>query len=87
MTKVNFGKIIIKNIEGNDMPVDVRPVFGNLLYMQGENIEECELGSKIYHSDGDIEIDEKQVDIVKSYAKRLPYVTRQAICDSVETKK
>ena len=41
--KVNFAKIIIKDIEGRDVQADFQRQLGNQLYMQGRDIEECEL--------------------------------------------
>ena len=79
MKKVNFGAIPVKDIEGNVIPVDVRKPLGNALYMQGQDIVECETGSKIYHSDGEIELDEKQVEAVRKFIGGYPFVTRNAI--------
>ena len=47
MKKVNFKEITIKDINGNDIVADFQKQLGNQLYMQGQNIEECELGKKI----------------------------------------
>lgn len=38
MVKVNFAKIIIKDIEGRDVQADFQWQLGNQLYMQGEVI-------------------------------------------------
>lgn len=48
MIKVNFSKIVIKDIEGRDVQADFQRQLGNQLYMQGRDIEECELGKRIY---------------------------------------
>lgn len=52
--KVNFSKIVIKDIEGRDVQADFQRQLGNQLYMQGRDIEECELGKRIYFADGDV---------------------------------
>lgn len=81
MTKIDFSKIKVTDIEGNEVPMDVRFLFGNMLYMQGVNVEECELGREIFKQSPDkpLELSASQSDIVRQYAGRLPYVTRQAI--------
>ena len=48
--KVNFGMISIKDINGNNVTIDTTKELGNLMYMQGEDLAECELGQAIYHS-------------------------------------
>ena len=84
--KVDFSKIVIKNIDGNEAPADIRQLFGNMLYMQGVNIEECELGTAIYHQKEDepLELTKEQADIVKRYAERLPYVMRTGIISALK---
>ena len=86
--KVDFRNIVIKDINGQDTKADVTQLFGNMLYMQGQNIEECELGQAIYHQGDEgpeaLELSDKQVDIVKAYAERLPYVMRTGIKKAVQ---
>ena len=86
--KVDFRNIVIKDINGQDTKADVTALFGNMLYMQGQNIEECELGQAIYHQGDEgpeaLELNDKQVAIVKTYAERLPYVMRTGIKEAVQ---
>jgi hypothetical protein len=84
MTKIDFSRLKMKNIEGNETEMDIRSLFGNMLYMQGQTIAECELGIKVYHQKEDepLELDAEQSEIVKRYADRLPYVPRQAILEN-----
>ena len=84
--KVNFAEIIIRDINGQEQKADVRQLLGNLLYMQGNNIEECELGAAIYHQKDDepLELDVKQAAILTAFAERVPYVMRQGIKQSVQ---
>ena len=89
MKKVNFAEIIIRDINGQEQKADVRVMLGNLLYMQGQNIEECELGQAIYHQgdkDGpeSLELDDKQCEIVKRFAAMLPYVMRTGLLEAVK---
>ena len=76
--KVNFKEIVIKDIEGNDVKADFSKQIGNQLYMQGINIEECELGKKIYF-DGEVELTEKDAEVVKRLTAGYSLVARSAI--------
>lgn len=83
--KVDFRNIVIKDINGQDTKADVTALFGNMLYMQGQHIEECELGVSIYHQGEDaLELSDEQVAIVNTYAERLPYVMRMGIKEAVQ---
>ena len=86
--KVDFRNIMIRDINGQETKADVTALFGNMLYMQGQNIEECELGQAIYHQGDEgpeaLELNDKQVAIVKTYAERLPYVMRTGIKEAVQ---
>ena len=77
--KVNFAKIIIKDIEGRDVQADFQKQLGNQLYMQGRDIEECELGKRIYFADGDVELTDKECTIVRNAVQGYSYIARSAI--------
>lgn len=81
MKKVNFKTITIKDINGNDIVADFQKQLGNQLYMQGQNIEECELGKKIYFTPDDeaTELDDKEVAIIRKAVHGYSYVARTAI--------
>lgn len=78
--KVDFRKITIKDIEGKSVEVDFSKQIGNQLYMQGQNIEECELGQDIYHK-GEVEMTDKDIEAVKRFVGNYPYLSRTAIED------
>ena len=86
--KVNFAEIIIRDINGQEQKADVRVLLGNMLYMQGQNIEECELGQAIFHSGSEgpeeLELDDKQQKIITDFAERLPYVMRTGLIEAVK---
>lgn len=86
MKKIDFSNIQVTDIEGNKVPVDIRQMMGNMLYMQGVDIKECELGQAIYHQADNkpMELSDEQVAIVKRFAERLVYVTRMAILDALK---
>lgn len=75
---VDFRTIGIKNIEGQIETADVSKQLGNVMYMQGQNIEECELGRAIYHN-GQVELNQKQEDMVRRFIQPWSYVLRTAI--------
>ena len=78
MKTIDFRKIPIQDIEGNVSGADVSKALGNLLYMQGQNIEECELGRDIYHK-GEVELTDQQRQTVKAFAATFPYMMRSSI--------
>lgn len=83
MKKVDFRKITLKNVEGEEMSVDFSKQLGNQMYMQGQNIEECELGKRMYF-DGEVEMNEKDIEVVKRFVAGYPYVSRTAVMDAID---
>lgn len=79
MVKVNFSKIVIKDIEGREVQADFQKQLGNQLYMQGRNIEECELGKHIYFAQGEVELTDKDCAIVRNAVQGYSYIARSAI--------
>ena len=78
MKKVDFRQIDVKNIDGGIEKADVSKQLGNLMYMQGQNIEECELGKAIYHN-GEVELTQQQKDMVRRFIKPWAFIIRSAI--------
>lgn len=79
MKQINFTAIPIADIEGNTTPQNVAPVIGNLLFNMADDVAEYELGIEIYHSKGDIEIDDMKEAILKKYLPALKYNLRKSI--------
>lgn len=87
MKKVDFSKIEIVLIDGTKMKTDFQHGengIGNQLYMTGRNIEACELGKKIYYADGEVELDEKEIQIVTNAVAGWSYVARTAIMKAMK---
>lgn len=84
MVKVNFSKIIIKDIEGREVLADFQKQLGNQLYMQGRDIEECELGKRIYFAEGDVELTDKECTIVRNAVQGYSYIARTAIENQIK---
>ena len=76
--KIDFRKVNIKLVDDSETTIDLTYDLGNMLYMQGTNIEECELGHKIYH-EGEVELTDKQVEIIKNYANNFKYIIKTAL--------
>jgi hypothetical protein len=85
MIKVNFHTIALKDIEGHDVQADFAQELGQQLYMQGQNMEEVELGRTVYKSPKDkpIELTVEQAAIISKWVDRWPYVSRQAVKDAL----
>ena len=58
MTKVNFRTITFRDIEDKEQLFDCQKELGNAIYMQAADIEERDLGRKIYYADGEVELTE-----------------------------
>ena len=79
MKKVNFKELVIADIEGNEQKIDISKLLGNQLYMEGQDIEACELGKRIYFADGDVELSDKEIAIVKQFTNRYSYLVRTTL--------
>ena len=79
MKKVNFKELVIADIEGKEQKIDISKLLGNQLYMEGQDIEACELGKRIYFADGDVELTDKEATIVKQAMQRYSYLVRTAV--------
>ena len=76
---VNFTKIHLKDINGEVQEVNFAEQLGNQLYMTGHNIEECELGKRIYFANGEMELSEKEIQIVTMAVAGWSYIARSSI--------
>lgn len=87
MKKVDFSKIEIVLIDGTKMKTDFQHGengIGNQLYMTGRDIEACELGKKIYFAEGEIELSDKEVQIVTQSVQGWSYTLRTAIIEAMK---
>ena len=79
MKKVNFKELVIADIEGKEQKIDISNLLGNQLYMEGQDIEACELGKRIYFAEGEVELTDKEIAIVKQAMQRYSYLVRTAV--------
>ena len=87
MKKVDFSKIEIVLIDGTKMKTDFKHGengIGNQLYMTGRDIEACELGKKIYFAEGEVELSDKEVQIVTQAIQGWSYTLRTAIIKAMK---
>ena len=83
--KINFRKIAINDVEGKEQKVDISQLLGNQLYMEGANIEECELGKRIYFAKEEVELTDAEAEILRVFTQRYSYVIRTAIADMLKS--
>ena len=77
--KVNWKELMLTDIEGNEFAFDARKTVGNVLFNMADDVAEHDLGVAIYHSDGEMEMSDEQVKIVRKYLGAWKYVLRQGI--------
>ena len=86
MKKINFKALEIEDIERNIQRVDISRPLGNQLYLQGNDVEECDLGRAIYYSEGEMELTDKQAQMVLNAVQGYPYLTRHAVSELLQDK-
>ena len=83
MSKINFRSIRLTNIEGKEEFADIHDKLGSQLFF-GHEMEEYELGKKIYNAKGEVELSEKEEDLVRKAIEGYSYVLRIAIKNSMK---
>ena len=87
MKTIKFRQLPRTDIEGNIQPKDVAAPIGNTLFNLADDVDEHDLGIKIYHEgDAGTEIDEKEAAILTKYLPCFKYNLREAIRRSLEDK-
>ena len=83
---VNFKKIKIVDINGQQQEADFSQQLGNQLYMTGHDIEACELGKRIYFAKGEMELSDKEIQTITQAVSGWGYVARTAIIETIKEK-
>lgn len=83
MSKINFKAIKLVNIKGEEEIADIQEKLGSQLFF-GHDMEEYELGKKIYHAQGEVELNEKEEDLVRKAIEGYSYVLRVAIKEALK---
>lgn len=86
MKTFDFGKVEINDLEGR--PINTSAIKGeicNKLYIQGQTITECELGQKLWHADGAVELTEEEEKILrKEFGSAPSYLVRTALMKQLD---
>lgn len=67
--KIDFSKIMIEDIEGNEIAVDVSKDLGNMMYLNAQDIAVADLGREIYHKK-EVELNEVQVKQIRPFVEK-----------------
>lgn len=93
--KVNFSALEIQGIDGSKQRVDVQDEIANLIYMRGQNIQQCELGCRLYQAgrkDGlldpkasrEVEMSYEELSLVRNIVQQFPLVVREALLKQID---
>lgn len=66
MKKIDFRKIIVKDIEGKETTMDIAKVMGNTIYNNTPDLGELEFAQEIYKK-GEVEVTEERAAMVRKY--------------------
>ncbi len=81
----DFSKVEILSLDGKKMGTEqLRAEVCNSLYMQGQDITECELGRRLWHAvetglPQPIEISEEEEKKLRAQFEKYPYLVRTAL--------
>ena len=66
--KIDFRKIEVKDIEGNNSTVDIAKMLGNAIYQKTADLGELELAQTIYKN-GEVELSTEQAERIREYVR------------------
>lgn len=66
--KIDFSKIQVKDIEGNEVTLDVSQQLGNMMYLNAQDIAVADLGHEIYHKK-EVELNDDQAKAVAEFVE------------------
>ena len=66
--KIDFRKIQVKDIEGNNSTVDIAKMLGNAIYQKTADLGELELAQRIYKN-GEVELSTDEAERIKEYVR------------------
>ena len=64
--KIDFRKIEVKDIEGNNSTVDIAKELGNAIYNNTTDLGELEFAQEVYKH-GEVEVDSEKAEIIRKY--------------------
>lgn len=79
--KINFKEVkVATSIKKDNYRVeDMRENLANAIYNNESNIAYMALAMKIYNSDGEVELDEKETTLLKNFCKNVPLIVQDAL--------
>ena len=88
MIKIDFSKIVVKDIEGNPymvpqgqekVPYDFAKTLGNALFYTSDDLHFSELGQKIYHHEA-VELNDEEIQAIRGIINKVfvPFVLLSA---------
>lgn len=81
--KIDFRKIEVKDIEGNNSTLDLSKMLGNAIYKKTSDLGELELAREIYKN-GEVEIDIQQAEMIKKHVcESFVAFVQEAICTTL----
>lgn len=66
--KIDFSKIQVKDIDGNEVTLDVSQELGNMMYLNARDIAVADLGHEIYHKK-EVELNDDQAKAVAEFVE------------------
>lgn len=89
MKKINFAALqIATNIKKDEyITKDIREELANAMYQNARGIGYMALAMKIYKSDGDVELDDKEFKLLKDFGQGFPLFYQDALGLLEEEKK
>ena len=66
--KIDFSKIQVKDIEGNEVTLDVSQELGNMMYLNARDIAVADLGHEIYHKK-EVELNDDKAKAVAEFVE------------------
>ena len=83
---VDFTCVPLVDVEGNERPTNIAKALGNDLYVGAQDVAVAELGRKIYHAEGSVELSEDEVRTVRQAVQQWRWYVRSAVELALEAK-
>lgn len=74
--KIDFTKLKIKDLKGNEQVIDVKDELANQIYVSGRGVAQHDLALKIYNEE---DLDDKAIETLKAYVSNLSPMMIDAI--------
>lgn len=85
MQKVDFSKMVIRKVDGTPFtPEETRMTKNNVcdrIYAEAMDIPTMELAVKVYHADGEVELSDYEIELLKRSLEKFPAFIRKGFTD------